>query len=142
MNRIFKYLLMGMLLFISINTYSSNDYIPQDSLTNQKELVIINGKSYSSLDINMIDTFYIKSIVKISPEEGFLKYGDKGKHGIILVTLKEGFDYSALTKSNISQPSAYYLNGKVSTQNIIDKLSPSQIATFEVKDNIVYVTTQ
>lgn len=143
MSKIFKSLLMGMLLFISINIYSSNDYtIFQDSLINQKELLIIDGKSYSNLDVNMLDTVYIKSIVKISPKEGILKYGDKGKHGIILVTLKDGFDYSVLTKSNIFQPSAYYLNGKASTKNIIDKLSPSQIATFEVNDNIVYVTTQ
>lgn len=59
-------------------------------------LIVIDGKEYPDLNISMLDVKYIKSISVLKGEKATKKYGNKGKNGVLEITLEKGFDYSSL----------------------------------------------
>jgi len=52
-------------------------------------LVLINGKEFKG-DINTISPDFIKQITIMKDQSSIAKYGEKGKNGVIEITLKEG----------------------------------------------------
>ncbi|TGY53411.1 hypothetical protein [Parabacteroides distasonis] len=122
--------------------YVMNNFqsIQQDSIksrilpVNDGKLLVIDGKPYPSLSINMIDTIYIASINEIDKKNAITKYGEDGKNGVLEIELKKGYDYSALKKSNdLSSESNIIINGKKATKKELDKLDVSKIESFEIK---------
>lgn len=54
-----------------------------------KPLILVNGKEVSAEEMKNLDTDTIKSMNVIKNENATKKYGDKGKNGVIEITLKE-----------------------------------------------------
>lgn len=122
--------------------YVMNNFqsIQQDSiksciiLVNDGKLLVVDGKPYPSLSINMIDTIYIASIKEIDKKNAITKYGENGKNGVLEIELKKGYDYSALKKSNdLSSESNIIIDGKRVTKKELDELDVSKIESFDIK---------
>ena len=61
-----------------------------------KPIVFINGQKESSDALSNINANQIESFSVIKDQQAIEKYGEEGKHGVILVTLKENADLNEL----------------------------------------------
>lgn len=60
--------------------------------SNNPPLVVINGVIADNQNVNNVDPETIQSIDVLKNESSISKYGDKGKNGVIEITLKNGSD--------------------------------------------------
>lgn len=67
---------------------SANTALPNLN-SSEKPLFILDGKETSKEELNKIDTKIIKSMNVIKGEEAIKKYGDKGKNGVVEITIKQ-----------------------------------------------------
>jgi len=77
---------------VEIHTNYSEKKVVQDVKIpeSKRPIYIVNGKLFET-DINDIDPDYIKSVNIIKdPDVAKKKYGEKGKNGVVEITLKEG----------------------------------------------------
>ena len=99
--------LMGMFFTLSAKPNYVEDENTKTSKTNKIELVnstkdknppivFVNGKKESSEILNTINANAIESFSIIKGQESIEKYGEEGKHGVILLTLKENKDSKEL----------------------------------------------
>jgi N-acetylmuramoyl-L-alanine amidase len=100
----------------------------------QNALYLINGKMVSPEDAKAINPNDIKSINIIKGKDAIAKYDEKGKSGVIEVTLKEGDDKSA---SGINDPltvkeALIILDGKEISKDEMKKIPPRDILSIEI----------
>ena len=57
--------------------------------TMKNALIIIDGKESSKESLNLLNSDYIESISVLKDSKSVEEYGDKGKHGVIIVTTKK-----------------------------------------------------
>lgn len=133
--------LFGIIMWASAKPHyvvdSTANVIMPDSVIKKytgKELLVINGKMYPDININMLDTVYIESISVLDAQHSINKYGDKAKNGVIYVSLKQGFDYSALDNDTkaVKKPQLYIIDGQKASEADFNKLNPSKILSLEV----------
>ena len=71
--------------------FRSNEMIPSDS----KVLVFIDGKEVSNDQFKQLKSEQIETMTVLKDEKSTAAYGEKGKNGVILVTLKKNQDKTA-----------------------------------------------
>lgn len=122
---------------IGLRDSTINSYQDQRNISKiQRELLIIDGKEYPSLSVNMLDSAYIESISYIDPKTALNTYGKKGENGVVNITLKKGFDYSALDKTVPAMTSKLFIvDGQIVSEDVFNLLNPSEIISFEVLPN-------
>lgn len=122
---------------IGLRDSTINSYQDQRDISKiQRELLIIDGKEYPSLSVNMLDSTYIESISYIDSKTALNTYGQKGKNGVINITLKKGFDYSALDKMQPAMTSKLFIvDGQIVSEDVFNLLNPSEIISFQVLPN-------
>lgn len=133
--------LFGIIMWASAKPHyvvdSTANVIMPDSVIKKytgKELLVIDGKMYPDININMLDTVYIESISVLDAQHSINKYGVKAKNGVINVSLKQGFDYSALDNDTkaVKKPQLYIIDGQKASEADFNKLNPSEILSLEV----------
>jgi hypothetical protein len=101
----------------------------------KKPLVIIDGKEYPWVNVSNIDPEYIERISVLKDKTATDKYGNKGKNGVIEITLKEGYDYSALKKEK--RTITYHTTMKMDDRDSDD----SAIVVYRNQDGTTVITT-
>ncbi len=133
--------LFGILMWASAKPHYvvipvSDNVVPDSAVAHSanKVLLFIDGKEYPGVNLSQLDTVYFESTSLLDPDKAVEKYGEKGKNGIMYITLKKGFDYTAFKNPpTIKIPTVYIIDGKESSEAEVNKLSPSQIESLEVK---------
>lgn len=77
--------------------FRSNEMIPSDS----KVLVFVDGKEVSYDQFKQLKSEQIESMTVLKDEKSTAAYGEKGKNGVILITLKKAKNNSAATKDGV-----------------------------------------
>lgn len=108
------------------------------STPNPQVLLMINGEEYPSLNPGMIDPSYIESMEVWKDEAAIKKFGEKGKNGVMNITLKKDFDYSSLEKAKEKQKTGmpdeilYIVDGKKVPKVFVEILPPDRIKSISV----------
>ena len=70
---------------------NAKEEFTKQTIYNSKEtpLIFLNGKEITSDEMKKIDANSIKSVNVIKGENALQKYGDKGKNGVLIITLKK-----------------------------------------------------
>ncbi len=135
------------------------DTIPQITLKNQaKALIILDGKTISNEEMKKIDPEKIESVSVFKDETALVKYGEKGKNGVVIiktkvkelvlkdlpVTISGDTSTEQLTvngnikiRGNIIQDPAkqplYVIDGKIKTESIdLNSIDPDKIKSINV----------
>lgn len=92
-------------------------------------LVIINGEEHPDINISLLDPSYFESLNVLKDGDAVKKYGDKGKNGVVEITLKKGYDYSALKKKK-----------RTITYHGTMKLDDDQVKAYHNDDKLIMLT--
>lgn len=93
-------------------------------------LIVMDGKETSSEQLSKVNPDDIVSVNVYKPGSKVAKsYGEKGEKGVIVVVTKAG---------NLNDDIIYFIDGKKTTKQEVDRLSPDQIASITVnkKDGV------
>lgn len=93
----------------------------------QAPLIIVDGKEMPNQTVKTIDQNTIASVFVLKDEKATNKYGDKGKNGVVVISLKEG----SKTTAKRSTP-MYILNGQEITAQEMEAIQPSSIGAIDV----------
>lgn len=75
-------------------------------------LFVVDGKEATKAEVDMIDKSRIKEVTVIKETSDLMKYGEKGKNGVILITLKPS--------ASIMRPDS--TNGKKVIYDVVEKM--------------------
>jgi TonB family protein len=120
-------------------------------IKNSNSLIIVDGKEISKYESSRINPESIESISVLKGESATKLYGEKGKEGVVLITMKkeqvsETITQTIYTKStfiklkpnstdsvlNFKTNSLIYINDKLSTKADVDQLERSQIDNINI----------
>lgn len=93
-------------------------------------LIVVDGKEMPYQTIKNIDQNTIASMLVLKDDKAIKKYGDKGKNGVIVISLKEDSNTTAKGPSPI-----YILNGQEITAQEIEAINPNTIDAIDVLKN-------
>jgi hypothetical protein len=110
---------------ISEPVINVNTNIKSTIQVEKKPLIIMEGKIISKSDMEMISPEKIQS-VQILKGELAAPYGEIGKNGVVLISLREPSG-----KTVVSNP-VYYIDGIESEKQMVDKTNPEEIERMEV----------
>ena len=98
-------------------------------VTKEKPLFVVNNEIVFESLINEIDPNIIESVIVLKNEKALGKYGDKGKNGVIEVTLKDTLSIIILNKKHLTNIELLNKIDKKKVKNVYvvkDKLYTSQ----------------
>ena len=103
----------------------------------QVPLYIIDGKEIEQAKAKDINPQNIKSIDVLKGQSALEKYGDKGKNGVILITMKtNGEKMTPREEIFINHPDStvklIYVDGKLITEEELKKMDPKDIESMSV----------
>lgn len=107
-------------------------------LGGEDPLIVVNGKTYERDAIDIIEASAIEKINVLKDDAALEKYGNKGKSGVIEITLKEGEKVPVLADSEGThgfdrhQDRLFLIDGKESSFKEARKLKPSQIKRMSI----------
>lgn len=138
---------------ISISNPDSKDtvrtfvtYINDDNKGAQP-IIIVDGKEVNAKLMKAIDTKAIESVSVLKDKSAIALYGEKGKNGVIVITLKDPDsrsldDNTDKHKTTIrirgvadmpeSEQPTYVVNGKVTTPKDANAIKPEQIKSISI----------
>ncbi len=96
--------------------------------SSQPPLYIIDGKISSKEKADAIDPNSIESVNVLKDKNATGKYGDKGKNGVVEITLKPNASNTKSTSSN----ALYILDGQIVSKEKADALDPNSIESVTV----------
>lgn len=109
-----------------VSIISSDDKTP---------LMILNGKEITHEEMNSINPNTIDKVEVLKDENATIKYGDKGKNGVVVITTKNENESKYTVK--LSGEALYLINGKEVKKDTADKLNPDNITSVNVlKGNV------
>lgn len=102
----------------------------------KQPLFIVNGKK-SDINDEQLSIHGIASVNVLKDKSATDKYGDKGKDGVVEITLKNKDDSRLESKAIAGSPSLLYVvDGKVMGDNfMINSIDPKEIATVNIVKN-------
>ncbi len=92
-----------------------------------KALIIADGKEITKEEMENIDPNSIQSISVLKDENTIKKYGEKGKDGVIVMTLKK----EKAEKNDINSV-LYIIDGKEMTKDQMEAINPNTIESIDV----------
>ncbi|MDJ1504081.1 M56 family metallopeptidase [Xanthocytophaga agilis] len=107
-------------------------------------LYIVDGKKVTSTDVKKIDQSTIEAIDVLKGQKAIDNYGEEGKNGVVIITLKHGngskedsgidirVKPSNLSNQNEKNPPLYIVNGKQITKEEMKKIDPETIESINV----------
>lgn len=104
-------------------------------------LYIIDGKKVNPTDIKKIDQSTIEAIDVLKGQKAIDKYGEEGKNGVVIITLKkegvskENPDIKGLIEplnQSTKEPPLYIVEGKEITKEEMKKIDPKTIDNINV----------
>ncbi len=112
----------------------------------EKPLVIVNGEVQKSQKINDIDPSTIQSISILKDESATVIYGDKGKNGVVIVTLKGSKSSGISTNSgkymlSSSGSSSGNSNGTGHSYSVISGSAGPDPAVWIAKDSSSWINS-
>ncbi|MBX2967593.1 MAG: TonB-dependent receptor plug domain-containing protein [Cyclobacteriaceae bacterium] len=118
--------------------------LTSQSFTTEKPLFVVNGEHTAYDDLSYIKPNDIESIEVIKNQQAIDRYGEAGKNGVVVVTLKN-FKKPKATEEPVDQNSSiflrkystgaqplYVLDGKIIQQEDVEKIDPKNIESIEV----------
>jgi bla regulator protein BlaR1 len=93
-------------------------------------IMMLNGKEISHEEMKKINPNTIDSMDVIKGEKATLKYGDKGKNGVILISSKN--ENSSKYALKMSGEALYKVDGKEVKKDVVDTLNPDDIESVNV----------
>jgi hypothetical protein len=132
------------LLVICCFATASAQEINLNTTTAEKPLFVINGKHTTYDDLSHIKPNDIESIHVLKNEKAIDQFGEAGKNGVVVITLKN-FKKAEVAEESVEQnPNAYLyatssgvqplfvLDGKIIQQADIEKINTRNIESIEV----------
>ncbi|MEP7110035.1 MAG: N-acetylmuramoyl-L-alanine amidase [Ferruginibacter sp.] len=105
----------------TLYTVEKTDTIPEINLKNiEKALILVDGKAVSEDEFKRIKPENIESVNVITDKEGFAKYGQKGKNGVVIIhtRMKEiVFNDVNITVQQDSSIQKALISGKITIKN-------------------------
>ncbi len=100
-------------------------------------LYFVDGKEWHQDDISLINPDQIKSISVLKEESATSKYGDRGKHGVILIETKRGESRAgginmAAAVGPVKVAPLYIVDGKELAPEEFQKMEPEDIESVSV----------
>ena len=114
------------------------------SMKSEKPLFVVNGEHTTYDDLSFIKPNDIESIEVLKNQKAIDQFGEAGKNGVVLITLKN-FKKPEVTEESDHQASTiklhslsthtqalFILDGKIIQQSDVEKISPQNIESIEV----------
>jgi N-acetylmuramoyl-L-alanine amidase len=137
---------------IYINTkHADTNYFKTDAFKN-RALVFVDGKEIGNVGMNYVEksNAHYNSLVTYNPEEAKKLYGEKGKYGVIKLTIKDVVSiiadsvfvdaknnsinipgHKAVIKGDLSN-TLIYIDGKISTPAALEAIPASKISSVNI----------
>lgn len=151
-----KNILQGVAVYASgVNDKSTiyqiqNEHL-SDTTPSTQPLYIVDGKTISKEEVDKLDNTLIESVNVWKDKSATDKYGDKGKNGVVEITMKKA-DKAIAPPAN----ALYVVDEKIISKEIADKLDPNSIESVSVwkdkyatdkygdkaKNGVVVITTK
>ncbi|MFD1614799.1 M56 family metallopeptidase [Gelatiniphilus marinus] len=93
-------------------------------------LYIVDGKEINKKEFNSINEQNIESISQLNSEDAVKKYGQKGKHGAIILTIRKISSPKSIVK--IKDTALYILDGKEIKKDKFESIDPNDIESVNV----------
>lgn len=122
-----------------VTGFLNNQFILNNNYKYEQPLIIIDGKVSTINTMNSLNTNLIESISVFKDKTATSIYGDKGKGGVISVSLKknpinnsENKIVSSLANVDLKDLQLFIINGKESTRAELEKIDPNSVESIEV----------
>jgi bla regulator protein BlaR1 len=93
-------------------------------------LMILNGQEITNEEMNSINPNTIDKVEVLKDENATIKYGDKGKNGVVVITTKNKNESKYIVK--LGGEALYLVDGKEVKKEVVDKLNPDNVASVNV----------
>ncbi len=134
-------MLQGVVTFANAALQTINTTIADTS--GKTPLYFVDGKETAAIDVNKIDAGKIESINVLKDADAIKKYGEKGKNGVVLITLKKAGNNQTSTYMqrqivqdsnavNAAKMTLKVIDGKIATDEDLEKIDANVIESVTV----------